>query len=299
MKFSQIEAFRAVMLSGSMTAAAEHLHTSQPNISRLIAQLEKETSLRLFERAGARLMPTDEGTAFFRDVERAFVGLQSLENSAHGIRQFGTGRLRIATVSATATALLPHVIKRFKQQYPDVTISMHISDSLTVAHWTASQFCDFGVASYIGDTPGVDVEVLAKVQGMCIMAKGHRLADKKVIKPKDLNDEHFISLAHGDGTRAIIDRAFQGGGDKRILSLEASHADTICIMVGLGIGVSIVSPLVAHDYMSMGLEMRPFSPNIPFTNYLLCPQHRPRSSLTLRFAELTAELLKERLAQWS
>ncbi|WP_369678880.1 LysR family transcriptional regulator [Sinorhizobium medicae] len=55
MRFSQVEAFRAVMLSGSTTAAAEILHTSQPNISRSISQLEKETGLRLFERLPGKL----------------------------------------------------------------------------------------------------------------------------------------------------------------------------------------------------------------------------------------------------
>ncbi|RYH18807.1 MAG: LysR family transcriptional regulator, partial [Alcaligenaceae bacterium] len=55
MRFNQIDAFRAVMLSGSMTAAARELYTSQPNISRLISQLEMETGLTLFERKFGRL----------------------------------------------------------------------------------------------------------------------------------------------------------------------------------------------------------------------------------------------------
>jgi len=98
MNFKQVEAFRAVMLSGSMTAAAASLHTSQPNISRLIAQLERQSGFKLFERVGGRLQPTDEGAALFADVERAFIGLHSIEQAAQNIRQGGTGRLRIAVV---------------------------------------------------------------------------------------------------------------------------------------------------------------------------------------------------------
>jgi DNA-binding transcriptional LysR family regulator len=70
MNLKHIEAFRAVMLAGSMTAAAKELFTSQPNISRLITQLERETGLLLFQRSGVRLIPTSEGNAFFREVER-------------------------------------------------------------------------------------------------------------------------------------------------------------------------------------------------------------------------------------
>ncbi|RZI79903.1 MAG: LysR family transcriptional regulator, partial [Pseudomonas sp.] len=95
MNFKQIETFRAVMVSGSMTAAAQALHTSQPNVSRLIAQLERANGFKLFERVGARLVPTDEGAQFFADVERAFIGLHSLENSAQHLKRGGTGRLRI------------------------------------------------------------------------------------------------------------------------------------------------------------------------------------------------------------
>jgi DNA-binding transcriptional LysR family regulator len=140
--------------------------------------------------------------------------------------------------------------------------------------------------------------VLAEVPGVCIMAKGHRLADKQTIKPNDLSGEHFISLGDGDRSRPIIDRAFEKTGDKRILSFKSPHGDSICIMVGLGIGVSIVDPLVAYDYLSEKLEIRPFRPRVLFTSYMLYPQHRPRSVLSLRFAELTAEVLKEKLDGW-
>ncbi|WP_406625942.1 LysR family transcriptional regulator [Acidovorax sp. SDU_ACID1] len=58
MNYKQIEAFRAVMLTGSMTAAAAQLHTSQSNVSRSIAMLQRETGLKLFERAGIRVAAT-------------------------------------------------------------------------------------------------------------------------------------------------------------------------------------------------------------------------------------------------
>lgn len=79
------------MLAGSMTAAAKELFTSQPNISRLITQLERETGLLLFQRSGVRLIPTSEGNAFFREVERAYVGLQGLTNAASRSRTSAAG----------------------------------------------------------------------------------------------------------------------------------------------------------------------------------------------------------------
>lgn len=280
------------MLSGSMTAAAESLHTSQPNISRLVAQLERNSGFKLFERVAGRLLPTDEGAALFDDVERAFIGLQSLEKSAQNIRRGGTGRLRIAAVPSLTLTVLPRVIQRFRQQNPDVAISIHTNDSPTVAHWAASRFCDLGLASYVGEEmPGVTTQVICDVAGVCIFPKGHRLSDLAEVGPHDLKGEEFISLSQNDGSRLRVDRAFPDDKAYRKLNMETHHAAMVCSLVGLQLGVSIVSPLVAAQYLHTGIETRPFRPHIRFPTYLLLPTDRPQSLLTQRFARLIHEML--------
>lgn len=299
MNFKQVEAFRAVMLSGSMTAAAHSLHTSQPNISRLIGQLERSNGFKLFERVNGRLLPTDEGAALFADVERAFIGLQSLEQSAQNIRRGGTGQLRIAAVPSLSLTLLPRVIQRFRQENPDVAISIHTNDSPTVAHWAASRFCDLGLASYIGeDLPGVTTQVLCDVPGVCVFPKGHRLTALATVAPEDLKGEEFISLAQNDGSRARVDRVFPDDKSYRRLNVETPYAATVCSLVALGLGVSIVSPMVALEYLHTGIETRPFTPQIRFSTYLLLPADRPQSLLTRRFGALIGEMLSRAAQKW-
>lgn len=299
MNFKQIEAFRAVMLSNSMTAAAEALHTSQPNISRLIAQLEHGSGFKLFERVGGRLMATDEGVALFADVERAFIGLRSLENSAQTIRQRGTGRLRIAAVPSLSSTILPKVIKRFVAENPGVAISLQTSDSPMVAHWAASHFCDLGLASFVSeDMPGLTSETICDVPGVCIFPKGHRLGALEVVGPRDLKDEEFISLSQNDGSRAKVDRVFADDGGRRKLNLDTPHASTICSLVGQGLGVSIVSPIVALEYLHTGIETRPFLPQVRFTTYLVLPADRPQGLLTQRFGKLIHEMLATVAKDW-
>ena len=113
MRSSYVEAFRAVMLSGSTTAAARLLHTSQPNVSRSITKLEKHTGLRLFDRLPGKVVPTKDGRAFFKEVQSSFVGLQRLEDAARRIRRFSGSYLRIAGIQTLALGLLPRAIKRF------------------------------------------------------------------------------------------------------------------------------------------------------------------------------------------
>nr|WP_233278980.1 LysR family transcriptional regulator [Agrobacterium radiobacter] len=68
----QLEAFRAVMLTGGMTSAANLVRITQPAISRLIRDLEEEIGISLFERTGNRLRPTREAGILFKEVSRHF-----------------------------------------------------------------------------------------------------------------------------------------------------------------------------------------------------------------------------------
>ena len=296
MNLKHIEAFRAVMLAGSMTAAAKELFTSQPNISRLITQLERETGLLLFQRSGVRLIPTSEGNAFFREVERAYVGLQGLTNAAAQIKNLGTGRLRIAAMPSAGMTLVPHAIQRFQALHPEVTISLHVNTSGTVNHWTSSQFCDLGVAIYPSEASNCEVELLSKVAAVCVLPTGHRLAKKASLKPKDFQGEPYISLCHGDGTRAQMDEVFAHAGVERVLAIEAQYAAICCEMVRCGMGVTLSHPIVAQDFAGPGIEIRPFTPAVLFPTYLLFPPHQPRARLTMEFVDILRKTHDDRLA---
>lgn len=284
MRFSHIAAFRAVMLSGSMTTAAHELNTSQPNISRLITQLEKETGLKLFVRMTGRLQATPEAHAFYRDVERAYVGLADLEQSALSIRKLGTGHLRVGAVPSMGLTVLPDIMHAFSSVHPTVRISVHFGDSVTVAQWTASRFCDIGITSYISDAIGVEAELALKLDGVCIVPPKHPLARRRTpLVPEDLVGEPFISLSHGD--RRHIDYVFtRGGEDKRDLTHECQYAAVICSMVGNGMGLSIVNPIVAACYKHTGISVHKFRPEISFTTYILTPLRYANSELTNSFS---------------
>ena len=109
MNYRQIECFRAVMYTGSMTLAAAQLHTSQPNVSRAIALLQRETQLNLFERVGQRVVPTPEAQALLKEVDRVYVGLQSIRAAADRIRTLGVEGLRIAVTPALGISPVPRI----------------------------------------------------------------------------------------------------------------------------------------------------------------------------------------------
>jgi DNA-binding transcriptional LysR family regulator len=275
MNFRQIETFRAVMLTGSMTAAAAQLHTSQPNVSRTIGQLEAEIGYELFDRLPGRVLPTRGGEALFKEVERAFVGLDSVSEAARGIREMGAGTLRVAAAASVSVTAIPPAIRLFSERYPSVRVVVETSESTTIANWVAMRHCDLGFVAYVADKPGVAASVIHRELAVCIMPAAHRLARKKRIVPADLAGERFISLPAGRPSRAAVDAGFPPQ-DGRIMALETTFASTICAMVSEGLGVSLVSPIVARVMNVRGVVTRPFKPDVVYPSYLLMPQLAPR-----------------------
>ncbi|CAB3674346.1 Ben and cat operon transcriptional regulator [Achromobacter denitrificans] len=283
MNFKQVEAFRAVMMTRSMTTAAGLLHTSQPNVSRWIALLEKTLGFVLFQRVGTRLLPTPEAEAFYADVERAFIGLESLNDSASSIRRRGTGMLRIGAVGSITQCVLPDAIHLFREQVSDMPVVVHTGGSEVVAKWMATGFCDIGFCSIQTDVPGLRYDRINTAYGTGIVPASHRLAAKAKLEPADFNDENFISLPAGSFNRAAIDRHFPD--DARIVSIETPYATTICSMVAKGLGVSIVNPVVSRALRLPDLREIPFSRKIDFHSYAVSSDHFPMGALARRMAQ--------------
>jgi len=287
----QLEAFRAVMRTGSVTNAAASLYLSQPAVSRLIADLERSVGFRLFERTkGSAPVPTPEAEAFYHEVQRSFAGLQVLKQAADDIRNFRSGNLHIACLPALATGFIPAVIKEFRAANPAVRIQLQTRSSSTVRLWVAAQQFDLGLATPGGEVQGVRAESFLKTTGVCVLPAQHPLAANPLITPADLRGEPFISLALEDPVRARIDRAFAEAGVERDVVVETQYAMTICGLVRRGIGCAILNPLTAADFSQEGIVLRKFEPAIEFEYMLYLPTFRPPSRMAAEFIELMKQV---------
>ena len=290
MNFKQVEAFRAVMMTRSMTTAAGLLHTSQPNVSRWIALLETRVGFPLFERSGTRLIPTSEAMAFYADVERAFIGLESLNASADSIRRRGSGFIRVGAIGSITHCVMPDAIRMFRQTYPDIPVVINTGSSDAVAKWVATGFCDIGFCSIPTDLPSLHCELINTAYGVGLVSRSHRLAELKVLTPSDFHDENFISLPPGNLFREAIDRHFRDV--TRVLSIETPYVVTICTMVGKGLGVSIVNPVVSRALQITGICEIPFSEKVEFNNYVVTSDYFPAGLLARRMTYFVKDVIE-------
>ena len=291
MNQKQIEAFRLVMLRGSMTAAAEELGTSQPSISRLIGELEASTGLALFTRNGGRIQATDAGSAFYREVDRSFVGLEKLAHSAREIRQFGSGRLRLVAAPVLALSFVPLVIERFLAAYPRIAVSLEMRSEGTIQRWASSAYCDVGFATITPDAFGVTSAELYRLAGVCALPAKHPLTARERIHARDLRDQSLILPSYADDTRSSLDRALRQAGATQMPTIETPYGATICAMVARGLGVGIVNPLATSDTNPSRIVFRPFSPDVMFRGFTVCPQLQHPNPLVKAFLDLTIETM--------
>lgn len=289
MKLRQVEAFHAVMVAGTVTQAGEMLHISQPAVSRLIADLEREIEFKLFDRQRGRLVPTTEGKYLFRETEKAFVGMAHISDAARAIGALQRGRLSIVAVPILAQGFLPRLIAEFLKDYPDVSIKLESCPNAIVVEWIASQQYDLGLAPLPVDNPAITTRPFSRRRLVCILPAGHPLAEKSVVHATDLEDEYFVSPPSGSLLRFRIDESFKKAGVRRKLRIETRSRQAICNMVAEGAGVAITGPLFAWDMVERGLIFRPFVPPLYQELGILFPALNSTSLVTEHFTKSIIE----------
>ena len=179
----QLEAFRGLIQTGSVTEAAKRMHITQPATSRLIADLEYTVGYELFRREKKRLSPTPEALALFEEVDRSFIGINEIAEAAKEIGNFRRGSLHLASLPALALEFLPRIISQFCNDKPDISISLQIHSSQRVAQCVASQQFDIGFAEIPSTHAAVHSHLLYDSPMLAILPKGHALLKHSSLSP--------------------------------------------------------------------------------------------------------------------
>ncbi|MBT5227552.1 MAG: LysR family transcriptional regulator [Proteobacteria bacterium] len=288
----QVDAFRAVMITGTITGAAEMMNISQPAVTRLIQELERALGFDLFTRQGRQIVPTVESRLFFDEVETSHLGLDQLTQSAANIREHKEGSLRLVTIPSVVTMFIGQILKAFDTAFPNVAVSLEVQPTQRVFEYITSGQCDLGISTLPMENPAVVSQPVLRGQSVCIFPKRHRLHSKAKITPKDLEGEEFISYRSDSLYRHRVDQVFSKSKVNRSLRYEARTTDTICKLVANGIGVSVIGPSFPGVKLESGIEVRPFTPALHGDLALLYLKHRESSRLIRAFSETVVQTLR-------
>ena len=289
----QVEAFRAMMLTGSVTEAAKLMAVTQPAVSRLLRDFQALLKMELFEKRGTGLVPMAAATALYMEVERSFVGLERITAAAEEIRSRRTGTLRIAALPALSNGYLPRLSGRFLMERPNLNLAFFGVISPIVVDWVLNNQCDIGFAEVPIAHAGLHSVRLPAPARVAVLPGGHRLAAKATLQPRDFEGETFVSLTAGSTGRHLIDQVFNRDDVRRVLRVETSLSEIMCGMVSSGLGVAICDPFTAQEFESRGVVVRPFLPRIDFEFAAVFPPQRSPSPVALDLVQVMRQALDE------
>lgn len=279
------------MRTGTASRAAELMGVTQPAVSRALAELERSIGFALFARVQNRLVPTPEGRQFFEEVDASFRGVDTLRAAAARIRDRGQGALRLGTLSALGSSLVPKAVRRFRDAHPGVAVTIMVAASRGVRDGVASGAFDLGLAAEEIDLTGIVHQPFLAPDALCALPAGHRLASRSVIVPADLDGEPYIAYVPEDRARQGLDRVLAEAGSAPRVVVETIYAATVCALVSEGIGFGFVSSYAAGGMDLSRLVVRPFRPGVPIRTLLILPPDRPKSRLV---RDMIAALMAER-----
>jgi DNA-binding transcriptional LysR family regulator len=294
----QIEIFRAVMRTGGASAAARVLGLSQPLVSQQLGNLETTIGVPLFERNRGRLVPTRDGIAFHNEVERHYLSMEQLARKAMSLRAGNEGKLMVGCLPGLGFTLLPHAIKRFRDAYPNVFVSLQTVSSGVIKDRVASGEWDIGFAASEIDTAGVVHSVFSRVPGVVVIPRGHPLAaDTGPLTLAQLAGHPLVVLNPEDVTRQQLQSALETEKVSLHIVAETPYGAGVWALVAAGVGVGITNPLSIPEQCPDGLVLRPLDTKVEFSSLVLFSPQGSTSMWAKELLRFARMCLSERLAR--
>ena len=289
----ELRAFLIVAQNQSFVAAAITLNMSQPALSRLIQNLEKQLNVKLFHRTTRSVQITSEGRELVAVSERLLNDLRIGAKRIQDISEEESGQVVISAVMSVAHASLSDIVRQFHQMFPSVEV--HIKEGVhgTVLEEIRSGASDLGI-TYIDDMPeSVRVAKLGRENFYLAFPKNHRLAIKQGVKLSDLKDEDLISMPWNSRTRISFESAASSLGIRLRYVATVNQFGTMLQLVKNGIGVAIVPGGVLSQIDNLLIETRPIiSPKANRELGIISLKERELSKYASSFSTLVKKGLK-------
>lgn len=213
---------------------------TQPAVSQQIRALEEELGQSLLERGRKGVRLTDAGEALFRRA-RSVLGevaaaRAELEEMGTGVR----GRVLLATSDTNCTYVLPPVLRRFRERFPEVEVDIRNKMSPEIGELVLADEIDFGLATLPIRSRGLSTEPVFERRDVWIFPPGHPLSGRKAVLPTTAARHPQLALERGSQSRSLLDAVLRGAGAAPSIAMELGSIEIIKRFVEIGFGVALV-----------------------------------------------------------
>jgi DNA-binding transcriptional LysR family regulator len=291
MNLRQMEVFRAIMETGSVTAAARLLHVSQPAVTGVLRYAEDQLHFKLFERARGRLEPTPEARSLYAEVAQVFERVDAVNRIVAGLRASQVGALRIVSIPAIGMALLPCAVGTFIASRPQVQARFEVRNRREVIELVATGGADLGFGFLLPRDSRVTAHEVVTRDLVCLMHRLHPLCARDVVTIDDLTAWPLISYTSSQGLGPIVNGVFAEARLLRPPVIEVGLIENAWSMVNQQVGIAIVDPHSGLGSLFPDVVARAFVPGIPVTLEAVHAEDRPLSGLARQFIDQLKALL--------
>ena len=292
----QLNAFRAVVTTGSTAAASQKVLVTQPAVSRLINSLEDAVGFKIFVRERGRLRLTEAGQMLFDESERVLDAVDDFGSIASDIREHKTARVRlVGSPTVVASRVLSSALAQFVEEFPNVRVSVEARTRLETEQYVSGGISDLGIILMPTDYAGTDCETFAKSRMVAVFIPGHELAAKAALTLDDVAPHSLILVGTSSRVRILVDNAFYQSGLTPKVKFETRTSITGRNLAAEGVGVGLVDELSCSNIDPDELAVRPLEPEIPLVYGMLTRSGAPSTPLIACLKEKIAESFNARL----
>ncbi|AZQ67980.1 LysR family transcriptional regulator [Silicimonas algicola] len=293
MTLRQIEVIRAVMMTGTISGAADMLHVSAPGISRLVKHTEESLGIRLFERKAGLFVPSVEAGRVFDQVREVYKGVENLQHAVGALQKGEDVRLAFASAPSIAQFIAARVLRNVRARYADLFIDLNILKIEETVDYLLLERGEFVIMSSPIQNEAIENEEIAEGRLVVILPEGHRLAAQTRISVRDLADEPLIGVDPADPYGALMARPFAEAGIPLRHSMRGRFAQTVVSLVRHGLGVALIDEFSVAEVYMPGLVRRPLEEDVRVGSYVV----RKKGRVLSGFAEWTIQQFRRELGR--
>jgi len=279
----QIEVFRAVMGTQSISGAARLLHVSQPAVSRLLSYTESRLGFPLFDRKKGRLCANPDARRLFSEVEAVFVSVQRVNEVARAITERQQGVLHIVSSPSIGQLLMPQVIANFYGRHPNVKLTFQFMSHSYLVERVLNRQADIGVAILPTEHPNLEVKPIGEGKIVCICPPAHPLSRLRLITIADLTRYPLISYNKTTPFGIAVRQLFDDAAESLAISVEVGSPQNACALVQMGVGIALVDEFSVRNWPDPHFVVLPLSPAVPLRVNVLHACAEPLSHLAQSF----------------
>lgn len=252
MNFTHLSAFHAVVETGSVTAAAESLHVSQPALTREIRELEERLGVSLFDRLPRGMQPTEAGRLLDSFAAQIFRLAESAELEVREFAGLKRGRLSIAASRTIGVYLLPALMDKFRRLYPGITVDVAISNTERVQGEILAHEHQLGLVEGPYDVDAFESLHIGDDEIIAAAGIAHPFAKRQKLTFSEFAEAELIMREPGAGARKVVEQAYASCGYPFSPVCTIGSPEAIKQILRLGRAVSWVPRISVSNELAAG-----------------------------------------------